>query len=160
MLCNSSVSHILKFSNLQGSLKSRHYVIHFQCEFQLNIYDQVQRNIVLNLTFFFCIILRQSRLNRPASFRLPQVKSDKLLTLFCAVQSEDSSRVHWRSQRWVRLVTEGGLRWIRYGFINERQDGMAASISYHIVSIRKAGRTRRKKKGNVAEEARKVNQKK
>lgn len=41
------------------------------------------------------------------------------------------------------LVTEGGLRWIRYGFINEHQAGMAAAISYHSVWICKAGGTRK-----------------
>ena len=41
------------------------------------------------------------------------------------------------------LVTEGGLRWIRYGFINEHQAGMAAAISYHVVSICKAEGTRK-----------------
>lgn len=43
------------------------------------------------------------------------------------------------------LVTEGGLRWIRYGFINEHQAGMAVAISYHVVSICKAKRTRGKR---------------
>lgn len=41
------------------------------------------------------------------------------------------------------LVTEGGLRWIRYGFINEHQAGMAVAISYRVVSICKAERTRK-----------------
>ena len=41
------------------------------------------------------------------------------------------------------VVTEGGLRWIRYGFINEHQAGMAVAISYHVVSICKAERTRK-----------------
>lgn len=47
-------------------------------------------------------------------------------------------------------VTEGGLRWIRYGFINEHQAGMAVAISYRVVSICKAERTR--KSGKRGEE--------
>lgn len=39
-------------------------------------------------------------------------------------------------------MTEGGLRWIRYRFINEHQAGMAVAISYHVVSICKAQRTK------------------
>lgn len=39
------------------------------------------------------------------------------------------------------LVTGGGLRWIRYRFINEQQAGTAVADSYHAVSICKAGRT-------------------
>lgn len=48
------------------------------------------------------------------------------------------------------LVTEGGLRWIRYGFINEHQAGMVVAISYRVVSICKAERTR--KSGKRGEE--------
>lgn len=38
-------------------------------------------------------------------------------------------------------MTGGGLRWIRYRFINEQQAGTAVADSYHAVSICKAGRT-------------------
>lgn len=39
-------------------------------------------------------------------------------------------------------MTGGGLRWIRYRFINEQQAGTAVAVSYRAVSICKAGRTR------------------
>lgn len=76
-------------------------------------------------------------------FLLSEVKSDKLWLCAAQFKKRDGSCARWLSQRWVCWWQRGGLRWIRYGFINEHQAGMAVAISYRVVSICKAERTRK-----------------
>ena len=75
-----------------------------------------------------------------------------LCAALCSKKRRDGSLRALTVSEMSASVTEGGLRWIRYGFINEHQAGTAVAISYRVVSICKAGRTREKwgkEKGGV-----------
>lgn len=68
----------------------------------------------------------------------------RLCSALCSKKRRDGSLRALTVSEMSASVTEGGLRWIRYGFINEQQAGTAVAISYRVVSICKAGRTREK----------------